>query len=311
MAILGRKRRTSRRGPGPRRSGCRGSSWRRRSARSDCGLSTVSCRRSPGRRSSRLRCGRSTSASEQAFPPRGHRLGLAPRRDPAGRPGVDRPARLRCVEVAHESGSPRPLYRELRHTGLPTPAWLAHFPGLGYPLAEWWRGQSERPADHAKALGAFTRHVPAVSARAIGVEVVHRLVIFLFTLLTLFFLFRDGEACAASCCCSATACSARAASGSRATWSRRCMATVTGLVLVGLAEGVPSRLRLCRGRTAACGAGRGVDRRARGHPVRRAGRVLRRRVLSLGDGYTGAAPSGSSPSAFWSSSSPIISCARF
>jgi predicted PurR-regulated permease PerM len=78
----------------------------------------------------------------------------------------------------------------------------------------------------------------ADSARQYGGEVLHRVVIFLFTLLTLFFLFRDGSALANQM---------RALSdrvfGARGEAIGRHMidavhGTVNGLVLVGLAEGV-------------------------------------------------------------------------
>jgi predicted PurR-regulated permease PerM len=113
-----------------------------------------------------------------------------------------------------------------------------HFPGLGYPLAEWWRANLNDPQTMQELLGRLYTHVPAASARAIGVEVVHRLVIFGFTLLTLFFLFRDGEAL----CRQLLLLSQRMLGPSGERVARHMIAavhgTVTGLVLVGLAEGV-------------------------------------------------------------------------
>ncbi|HXC13063.1 MAG TPA: AI-2E family transporter [Stellaceae bacterium] len=176
--------------------------------------------------------------AEQAFPPRGHRIGLALAATLLVGLVLIVPLVYAAVEVAHESGSLVRYIGELRHTGLPTPSWLVHFPGLGYPLAEWWRANLNDPQTMQELLGRLYTHVPAASARAIGVEVVHRLVIFGFTLLTLFFLFRDGEAL----CRQLLLLSQRMLGPSGERVARHMIAavhgTVTGLVLVGLAEGV-------------------------------------------------------------------------
>jgi predicted PurR-regulated permease PerM len=119
------------------------------------------------------------------------------------------------------------------------PAWLPALPGIGYPAAAWWKANLTNPETMKELLGRFFTHVPAAaSARAIGVEILHRLVIFGFTLLTLFFLFRDGAALSGQL----LTLSQRMLGPSGERVARHMVAavhgTVTGLVLVGLAEGV-------------------------------------------------------------------------
>jgi predicted PurR-regulated permease PerM len=175
---------------------------------------------------------------ERAFPPRGHRLlqpfvatlviGLV----------LIVPLAYAAIHVAHESGSLVHYLGELRHSGLPEPAWLPHLPAVGAPLAQWWQANLSDPQTMKELVGRLFADIPAQSARVIGVEVIHRLVIFGFTLLTLFFLFRDGDAL----CRELLLLSRRVLGPSGEHVAGHMIAavhgTVTGLVLVGLAEGV-------------------------------------------------------------------------
>ena len=69
------------------------------------------------------------------------------------------------------------------------------------PLEEWWRANLSDPAAAQELLGRFNARSVAESARHYGAEIVHRLIIFGFTLLTLFFLFRDGAPVQHRSCC--------------------------------------------------------------------------------------------------------------
>ena len=175
---------------------------------------------------------------ERAFPPRGHRIlqpfiatlvvGLV----------LIVPLAYAAMHVAHDAGSLVHYVGELRHTGLPAPPWLPRLPAVGAPVAQWWQANLSDPQTMKELLGRLFTNIPAQSARAIGVEVIHRLVIFGFTLLTLFFLFRDGDAL----CRELVLLSRRVLGPSGERVAGHMIAavhgTVTGLVLVGLAEGV-------------------------------------------------------------------------
>ncbi len=176
--------------------------------------------------------------AEQAFPPRGHRILL-----PLGATLLVGmvlvvPLGYAALQIAHESGAFMRYAAELRHNGLPAPEWLLRFPGIGGTLAAWWRDNLADPQMMQALLGRMFARIPADTARTIGVEVLHRLVIFGFTLLTLFFLFRDGEAL----CRELLRLSHELLGPSGERIARHTIAavhgTLTGLVLVGLAEGV-------------------------------------------------------------------------
>lgn len=143
-----------------------------------------------------------------------------------------------AVEVARESGSLVSYIAEVRHSGLPMPSWVPRLPAIGNPVAEWWRANLSDPQTMQELLGRIYTRIPSASAREIGAEVGHRLIIFGFTLLTLFFLFRDGPALSRQL----LRLSQRVLGPSGERVARHMIAavhgTVTGLVLVGLGEGV-------------------------------------------------------------------------
>ncbi|HUC71641.1 MAG TPA: AI-2E family transporter [Stellaceae bacterium] len=176
--------------------------------------------------------------AERAFPPRGHRILLPLAATVLVGLVLIVPLVYVALEVARESGSLVRYVGELRHNGLPMPSWLPDLPGIGYPVAAWWKANLSDSQTMNDLLGRLFAHVPAGSARAIGAEVVHRLIIFGFTLLTLLFLFRDG----AALCARLLTLSHRMLGPSGERVARHMIAavhgTVTGLVLVGLAEGV-------------------------------------------------------------------------
>lgn len=176
--------------------------------------------------------------AERAFPPRRHRILLPLAATLVVGLVLIVPLGYAAAHLAHEMGSLLRYLAELRHHGLPTPAWLGSVPGIGAPLAVWWKANLSDPQTMHELLGRLFAYIPADSARVIGVEVAHRLVIFAFTLLTLFFLFRDGD----GLCRQLVMLSRQALGPSGERIAEHMIAavhgTVTGLVLVGLAEGI-------------------------------------------------------------------------
>ena len=125
-----------------------------------------------------------------------------------------------------------------RGHGVPPPAWLAELPLGSSELTGWW---SANLADPIAANHVFEQlSGTAVSARAqlIGIGLIHRSVIFAFTLLTLFFLVRDRDAIVAQC----HAVSEKVLGPTGERIGRQALlsvrGTIDGLVLVGIGEGV-------------------------------------------------------------------------
>ncbi len=143
-----------------------------------------------------------------------------------------------AVEVARESGDFLQYIDEVRRSGLAMPVWLPRLPGIGRQIAGWWQANLSNPHNMHALLGRIATHIPTNSASRLGGEVVHRLIIFGFTLLTLFFLFRDGAGLSRRL----LGLSHRVLGPSGERVARNVISavhgTVTGLVLVGLGEGV-------------------------------------------------------------------------
>lgn len=103
------------------------------------------------------------------------------------------PLVLLGMAVARESHFVMHFIADARHNGIPVPAWLGTLPLVGATLAEWWQANLSDPVAAGDLIGQVNLRSLAESARTYGGEIVHRIVILLFTLLTLLFLFRDGE----------------------------------------------------------------------------------------------------------------------
>jgi len=142
------------------------------------------------------------------------------------------------IAIARETHFFIQLVIAARHGGVAVPEWLVDLPIVGPSIADWWHTNLTDPIMAEALFGRLTPRMVADSAREYGGEVVRRLVIFLFTLLTLFFLFRDGSGLASQL----RALSDRVIGQRGERIGRHMIAavhgTVNGLVLVGLAEGV-------------------------------------------------------------------------
>jgi len=140
--------------------------------------------------------------------------------------------------AAHEMRLIFPKMMEARHSGIALPDFINEIPVIGAAIADWWSANLADPQMAQAMLGHVDTRFVAESARHFGVQVIHRFVIFCFTLLTLFFLFRDGAVLAEDL----RTLSDRVVGKRGETIGRHMIAavngTVVGLVLVGLAEGV-------------------------------------------------------------------------
>jgi predicted PurR-regulated permease PerM len=102
------------------------------------------------------------------------------------------PLMLALQQLAQASDSFVRWVAELQKSGVPVPAWIAQLPFTGDLLVNWWQTNLSDP----QAAGQWLRGVNLESftawTRALGGEVLHRLMLFFITLLALFFLYRDG-----------------------------------------------------------------------------------------------------------------------
>ncbi len=141
------------------------------------------------------------------------------------------------IAIGRESHVVIGLVTEARHYGLPVPSWIENLPLGGATLADWWRTNLTDPTVADDLIARNLQHLTD-AARRYGGEIVHRIALLFFTLLTLFFLFRDGLSLTEQL----RALSDRLIGLRGERIARQMIAavhgTVSGLVLVGLAEGI-------------------------------------------------------------------------
>ena len=125
-----------------------------------------------------------------------------------------------------------------RHDGIPAPDILANLPFLGGTAAGWWKDNLSDPGAATELLARLRGPEFVLAGRHAGTAILHRLVIFVFCLMTLFFLFKDGDILVEQL----RRVSHRAFGSMGERIGRQMIAsvhgTVDGLVLVGLGVGV-------------------------------------------------------------------------
>jgi predicted PurR-regulated permease PerM len=143
-----------------------------------------------------------------------------------------------ALELGEEARGAVRWVREAQAHGAPAPGWVASLPLVGSQAAAWWAQTLAAPQAGANFLHRLSEGELIGLGRSFGGAVAHRAVLFGFTLLALFFLFRDGAALAAQTIRVADRLFGPGTEriGRQATASVR--GTVSGLVLVGLAEGL-------------------------------------------------------------------------
>jgi len=96
------------------------------------------------------------------------------------------------IEAADQSG---PMVQWLRHIhehGLGTPGFLSRLPYIGNTIAAWWQANLAEPGAASALFGRVETSGIFDLTRTLGIELANRLTILVFTLLALFFLYRDG-----------------------------------------------------------------------------------------------------------------------
>ncbi|MBV9587909.1 MAG: AI-2E family transporter [Alphaproteobacteria bacterium] len=114
---------------------------------------------------------------------------------------------------------------------------MPQLPIIGAAVAEWWQTNLGDPAAAEELIGRVNLRTLTESAREYGAVVVHRLALLLFTLLTLFFVFRDGDRLAEQLRQLGDRLIGHRGERIAGHMIAAVHGTVNGLVLVGLAEG--------------------------------------------------------------------------
>jgi predicted PurR-regulated permease PerM len=142
------------------------------------------------------------------------------------------------VEIGREAVATVQWIREAERMGIPAPEWVARLPLAGGYVSDWWASNLSEPQAAANLLGRIDRSWLIEWTRILGFQLIHRLTILIFTFLTLFFLFRDGDSLVrqASVVVDRFFGTTGTRLGPQVLTAVR--ATVNGLVLVGFGEGL-------------------------------------------------------------------------
>jgi predicted PurR-regulated permease PerM len=101
------------------------------------------------------------------------------------------PVAFGIAQAAREAYDVTRWLMAARAQGLPPPAWFGDLPFGGAEATRWWQDNLASSAAAGARVHAFDRALMFVQNRLIDANLLHRSVIFAFTLITLFFLIRD------------------------------------------------------------------------------------------------------------------------
>jgi predicted PurR-regulated permease PerM len=152
------------------------------------------------------------------------------------------PLVLGVVKAAHEAPALAALVADANNAGIGAPQWLLKIPMAGAALYDWWAATLGQPHGLAHLLhdGSIARlHSASDVLRTVGANALHRMIDVGFAFMALFFFYKDGLVLR----CQVSAIGDHLIGTARwALYSTKVptavRATVNGLVLVGLAEGV-------------------------------------------------------------------------
>jgi predicted PurR-regulated permease PerM len=152
------------------------------------------------------------------------------------------PLAIGVTEVARQAPALAALVAGANNNGLAAPAWIVRIPMAGPAIFDWWSTTLGQPhgMSHLLQDGSVGRlHSASEVLRNLGAHLLHRLIDVGFAFLALFFFYKDGPALVRQLDAIGSHCVGRGRWELYATKVPTAIrATVNGLVLVGLAEGV-------------------------------------------------------------------------
>ncbi len=148
------------------------------------------------------------------------------------------PLSLVGVELASDSHLVSDWLHDVEQNGIQEPSLLHHLPFGQAAVDGWWQENLADPGSARELVQRATRDHVADTGRVIIAQVARRLTVFVFTLLTLFFLFREGEALTTQLRRSANRTFGPGGERVGRQMIVSVHGTVNGLVLVGIGVGV-------------------------------------------------------------------------
>jgi predicted PurR-regulated permease PerM len=147
------------------------------------------------------------------------------------------PFGVAVVEIWREVRSVLHWVTDAEHDGLPVPATAVRLPFFSQQITDWWHSNLSEPGAITELLGRTDTGQFARLTQEIGVIIARRLTFFVFTVLTLYFLFRDGVSLAKRFRTFAHRLLGEPGEYLSTLTMSAVRSTADGLVLVGLGEG--------------------------------------------------------------------------
>ncbi|WP_019833665.1 AI-2E family transporter [Sphingomonas sp. PR090111-T3T-6A] len=103
------------------------------------------------------------------------------------------PVSLGIIRAASEAQDIVRWITTARESGIPVPHWLYSIPFGRDAAVNWWQQHLATPEATQAELARFNNRALLYHTQIVGKGLIHRSIIFLFTLLALFFLLRDAD----------------------------------------------------------------------------------------------------------------------
>jgi len=146
------------------------------------------------------------------------------------------PLALGVIEAAREAKGMLQWVSDARENGLPEPLWLQQFP-FAHELSSWWQNNLATPEGTAHQLHRFNREMLVEQSQLLGKGLIHRSIVFAFTLIALFFLLRDRDVLIVQLRSAGERLLGDSGERIGVQLIRSVRGTIDGLVLVGIGEG--------------------------------------------------------------------------
>ena len=141
------------------------------------------------------------------------------------------------IEGAREFHGAMEFYHQVTSTGIPLPGWVPHLPFGADVVTRWWQENLAGGIEPGALTRRLDRAKVAAAGRTLAKDAAHRIVLFFFALMTLFFLLKEGRSLVREM----LVVSGRLFGPRGERIARQMVAsvhgTVDGLVLIGLGEG--------------------------------------------------------------------------
>jgi len=98
-----------------------------------------------------------------------------------------------AVQLASQAQNAIEWLARVQENGIPPPSWLARIPVVSGWAVSWWQAHLSDPRAAGDLLGSIEADTVTTPLRKFVPQLLQRVALFFFVLLTLFFVFRDGE----------------------------------------------------------------------------------------------------------------------